>query len=73
MLFLSLWFPLAPLAEATSTITLAVFTLVNLALWRTKKDARSPPPVWQVPAWVPLAGFVTSLGFVIYGLVLLAG
>jgi len=65
---LSLWFPLARLAEATSTITLLVFTLVNLALWRLKRRVPVTSGAWHAPYWLPVAGFWTSLGFVLFGI-----
>jgi hypothetical protein len=64
---LALWLPLARLAETTSTITLGVFTLVNLALWRLKTRGPTQPHAWQVPLWVPITGFWVSLGFMAYG------
>jgi amino acid transporter len=70
---LALVFALERLAAITSTITLGVFTLVNLALWRLKQQAPAPEGIWQAPAWVPVAGFVVSLGFVSYGVARLAG
>ena len=70
---LALTFALERLAAITSTITLGVFTLVNLALWRLKRQAPASEGIWQAPAWVPVAGFVVSLGFVSYGVARLAG
>lgn len=70
---LALTFGLDRLAEITSTITLGVFTLVNLALWRLKQRAPAPEDIWQAPAWIPIAGFVVSLGFVFYGVARLGG
>ena len=64
----ALWFPLAQLAEATSLITLTVFSLVNLALWRLKaRHVQVDAAVWSVPRWVPLSGFTVSAGMVLYG------
>lgn len=67
-LVLALWLPLGTLAEVTSLITLLVFSLVNLSLWRIKR--RDPAPVEGVtfPVWVPLAGFVFSFMFVLFQL-----
>lgn len=73
ILILALWLPLAWLAEATSTLTLAIFALVNLALWRLKQREPGPSRGWKVPVWIPVAGFFVSLGFVLYGLARLAG
>ncbi|MEN8178971.1 MAG: amino acid permease, partial [Pseudomonadota bacterium] len=65
---LALWFPLAKLAESTSIITLIIFTLVNLALWRLKGQAPAPAGVWSVPRWIPTCGFFSSLGLLLFGL-----
>jgi APA family basic amino acid/polyamine antiporter len=56
VLALALWFPLASLAEATSVVTLLVFTMVNLALWRVKSRAETQGAVFSVPRWVPVVG-----------------
>lgn len=63
ILTLALGFPLAPLAEATSTITLLVFSAVNLALWRIQGARPRPDGTWGVPRWVPLAGFAVCVAF----------
>jgi len=68
IIVLALWFPLAVLAHVTSVIALMVFTLVNLALWRLKRIAPAPEGVMVFPAWIPVAGFAVSLGFVVYGI-----
>lgn len=65
VLAMALWLPLLSLAKLTSLITLSVFTLVNLSLWRVK--ARQPgAPGWSTPYWVPVAGFFVNLLFVGY-------
>lgn len=58
-------FHLEGLAETTSVITLAIFTLVNLALWRIKLRGPAPAGLRAVPFFVPVIGFFTSLGFVV--------
>ena len=63
VLVLALWVPLVGLAEATSFVTLTVFTIVNLALWRIKRDTPAIPGVFALPRWVPAAGAAVSLGF----------
>ena len=60
--------PILPLAQATSALTLAIFAVVNLALWRVKRRDPQPPGIFAVPAWVPVAGFLVSLGFPIAAL-----
>ena len=67
VLILALAFPLAPLARVTSVITLIIFTLVNLSLWRLKRRAPAPAGVWTVAPWVPIVGFLVSLAFALYG------
>lgn len=67
-------FPLAPLAEGTSVVTLLVFASVNLALWRLKGKSDCPRAVFEVPRFVPLVGVVTTSGLLIYRLgVLITG
>ena len=60
---LALGFPIEGLARVTSGLTLAIFALVNLALWRLKR--RGPPPAgtFAVPRALPLLGAVASLVF----------
>ncbi|MFQ5588289.1 MAG: APC family permease [Nitrospiria bacterium] len=40
VLIFALWLPLVVLAKITSFVILIIFTLVNMALWRIKKDPR---------------------------------
>lgn len=67
ILALALFLPLTTLANVTSGIILAVFALVNLALWRTKRDDPDPEGEGpRFPIWLPVAGFVATvlvLGF----------
>jgi len=65
VLALALTGRLAPLAEMTSVTMLVVFALVNLALWRIKRRDPGPPGVRALPLWVPVAGFLVSVGFVL--------
>ncbi len=61
---LALTFPLAGLAEATASIALVTFALVNLSLVLVKRQQTSPDGITEVPCWVPVAGFVASSIFV---------
>jgi len=62
ILLLAIAFPLEWLAETTSRITLSIFALVNLALLRLKLTGDAPEPdKFTVPAWVPVAGFLSCL------------
>ena len=60
---------LAGLARTTSLLMLAVFALVNLALWKIKRGRRSPVSFRPLPIWVPIAGFFVSSGMVLNELV----
>lgn len=68
VLILSTLFELVMLAQLTSYIILSVFALVNLALLVIKKTQPVPDGVAIYPAWVPLLGFISSLGFVLHEL-----
>jgi len=55
--------------ESTSVATLAVFALVNLSLLRLKYlRSQSAGTHVHVPAWMPVAGFASSLLMIIAGL-----
>lgn len=71
ILALALFFPIAQLAETTSTIVLVVFLFVNAALLRLKWTSRGPAPdeVFQVPFWVPIGGLITSAALLTAGLI----
>ena len=60
---LAIGFRLALLAEITSVVTLAVFALVNLSLWRVKRRDPAPSGVRTYPTWVPGVRFAISAGF----------
>lgn len=63
ILVLALAVPLAGLADLTSKMTLAIFSIVNLALIRIKhRDAAPPAGAFICPAWVPYLGLASSLG-----------
>lgn len=63
---------LASLAQTTSLIMLSVFALVNLALWNLKGRINKHPPApednFQIPRWIPLLGFLSSLALILYEL-----
>ena len=46
-------------------ITLAIFAMVNLSLWRIKRRDRAPPGVAVVPMAIPQIGFVASAAFLL--------
>lgn len=51
---------LAGLAQATSIITLTIFSLVNLALCLIKRREPAAPRAFILPGWVPALGFLAS-------------
>ncbi len=65
VLILALMGRLATLAEATSIIILIIFSIVNLALWRIKRQDPQPVDVKVFPAWIPIIGFFVSSAFVL--------
>lgn len=70
ILVLSLVVPLLSLAKLTSFITLIVFALMNLALWRIKSREGAGPTL-NIPMLIPICGFVFSvlfLGYQVYEL-----
>ena len=69
LLVMALWFPIETLARFASLLLLAVFSLVNLALWRIKRLNGEHEDVFLIPNWVPLAGFVSSSAFLAYQLI----
>lgn len=66
ILVAALWFPLLTLAETTSLITLFVFAMVNLSLWRVKAQPRAGTGGLSLPRWIPLCGFLFSLLFIVF-------
>lgn len=65
---LAAYLPLATLAEITSSIVLAVFALVNLALWQIKRTGTADPlaGVPNFPGWLPFFGFLISAMVLIF-------
>src|SRR5262245_16034663 len=62
VLFFSLLLPIADLADLSARLTLAMFSLLNLALIRIKmQDDPNRKGEFRCPRWVPYAGFVCGL------------
>ena len=68
VLLLALAGNVAGLAQITSTVMLAVFAIVNLALWRIKKKIPTVPGVMIFPRWLSLLGFFVCSAFVVLSL-----
>lgn len=58
--------PLLSLARLTSFITLTIFSLINLALWRIKRRDGNAGANFVVPLWIPAGGFCCSVGFLLF-------
>ncbi|CAA6804342.1 MAG: Amino acid permease [uncultured Thiotrichaceae bacterium] len=58
---LAVWFPLQKLAEATSSLILIIFFMVNIALLKIRKQQAPPEGVRTYPVWVPIIGAIGSL------------
>jgi APA family basic amino acid/polyamine antiporter len=61
---LTLYFSLTSLAKFTSSVILAIFALVNMSLWRVKRNKSDGNNVYQgirIPAWLPLLGGLSYL------------
>jgi amino acid transporter len=70
ILVLALAVPLEGLANLTARLTLVVFGLVNLALIVIKHRNEAPPlGAFICPRWVPFAGLVSSVLFLVLDLV----
>jgi len=63
VLAFTLLLPIVTLARITSLFMLAIFVLINLALWRVKVRNRDDVTQPCYPIWVPVLGFVASAGF----------
>lgn len=71
VLVMALWLPIETLAKATSFLLFLVFSMVNLALWQIKhRETEHPKNIIKLPLWVPIAGALTSLLFVIFQLII---
>lgn len=57
-LVFALGLPLETLARTTSLLTLVIFALINLALWRIKARDPNPEGAMLFPRWLSLFGFL---------------
>jgi hypothetical protein len=59
--------PIAELADLSARVTLVMFGIVNLALFRIKQRESAPPQgLFICPRWVPLAGAVSCALFIAF-------
>jgi amino acid transporter len=74
VLALGLMLPLEHLADLTSRFTLMLFALTNLALIRIKTRESAPSAdSYVTPRWVPWAGFMSCIVFLLADLLALLG
>jgi hypothetical protein len=57
----ALLLPFERLLALSNAVTLAVFVVVDLALWRMHRRGPAPPGMWIAPAWAPPLGAAGSL------------
>ena len=57
--------PFDRLLVLANALTLAVFALVDLALWRLQRSAPAPRGAFAVPSWVPLLAAATAVGLML--------
>ena len=69
ILILALWFQLESLAKATNYILLLVFIMVHLSLWKIKLKDPEPEGIRTFGLWVPIAGFLLSLGIFLFEII----
>ncbi|HKZ97653.1 MAG TPA: APC family permease [Hyphomicrobiaceae bacterium] len=73
VLVFALLLPIAELADLSARLTLVLFAIVNLALYRIKSREDQPPPgIFRVPRWVPLLGFSSCILFIVADFAILA-
>lgn len=69
ILAMALFVPVEHLLVVANAATLAVFAVVDLALWRVKRSSREAAPGMTVPRWVPPCAAAISLGLIAVELV----
>ena len=73
VLALALWLPLVTLAKVTSFVILVVFALINLSLVMIKRRLPRPVGARVYPIWIPVTGFISAAGFVLFQVYQLVG
>lgn len=65
VLAMAVLLPFERLLALANVITLAIFALVDLALWRVKRHAHSAPEGFRVPAWLPPVAAILAVGLIL--------
>jgi APA family basic amino acid/polyamine antiporter len=58
-------FPFDVLLRLSTTLTLLVFALVSLSLWRLQQSTPRHDLAFHVPRWVPVAAALGSTGLIV--------
>jgi len=66
IVLLAIFFPIVPLAEATSFIIIFIFLVVNLSLIFLKKQIPKPEGVKTFPVFIPIIGLLLCGWFLFY-------
>lgn len=69
ILILALLFDLEVLAKATNYILITVFAIINAALYTLKKRNPKPEGLRTYPIFVPVVGFILSIGILIFQII----
>lgn len=69
VLVFGLWLPIVTLAQATSFVTLLLFALMNVSLYRLKRREPAPRGIAVYPLWVPIVAFLMCAGLLAVQLV----
>lgn len=69
VLGMALFLPFERLLTLANLITLLIFALVDIALWRVQRASPAEPGQFAVPHWVPLVAAALALALVLAGLI----
>jgi len=61
----ALLLPFERLIVLANALTLAVFAVVDLALWQVQRRGKAPPGTFDVPRWVPPLGAALALALLL--------
>jgi amino acid transporter len=64
VLFSTVALPFHALLRLSTTLTLLVFVLVSLSLWRLQQRAPHPDLAFHVPRWVPIVATLGNTGLI---------
>ncbi len=61
VLVFTLWLPIITLASLTSFFIFIIFTLMNLALIKIKRNEPNPEGILVYPIWIPILGVIVNI------------